>query len=178
MLNLYEESTLKSFTIIIVSSHSGYVLFKMYFYFMKIYTVSTKLIENPRINLLQSRGQTFLLQDTKKRSSPVFSTSLSMESLPLRDLEETKLIVSTVAKVSQPCVILIGLMPTSYSATHPLAHPPVPGDAFSALFLQLRHRRVEDSPSGSFLQDVCAGSCEGSLRQWRYKPTAVNCIAW
>lgn len=59
----------------------------VFLFYEEVYTVSTKLIENPRINPLQSRGQTFLLEDTKKRSSPVFSTSLSMESLPLRDLE-------------------------------------------------------------------------------------------
>lgn len=111
---------------------------------------------------------------TKAQQSPIFSTSRSMESLPSQNSEGGKLIVPAVAKVSQPCVILIGLMPTSYSATH--THFPSPR-AFSALFhgsaiaaWKTRHLEVS---CRTYVQDPP----RGFLRQRRYKPTAVNCIA-
>lgn len=91
------------------------------------------------------------------------------------------MIVLPVAKVLRPCVILIGLMPTSYSATS--SHPPdtilllylrhhhyhhiattiattfsFSPSPFLALFLNSAIAVVEESPSGSFLQDVRARS--------------------
>lgn len=69
----------------------------------------------------------------KARQSPA-RPALRWNRCRRRDSEGTKLIVPVVAKVSQPCVILIGLMPTSYSATHPCPPPFSRVRAFSALF--------------------------------------------
>lgn len=94
--------------------------------FMKI-TVFSLIDRNSPIQSVKFSRTDFSTGENRKSAE----SGLSIESLPSQDSEGAKLIVPAVAKVSQPCVILIGLMPTSYSATHPLAASPRP-----ALFLR------------------------------------------
>lgn len=56
----------------------------------------------------------------------------------------------------------------------PLPPPQPRGRAFSALFPGSAIAAVEDSPSGSFLQDVCAGSSDGGF----YVSDAVSRLQW
>lgn len=102
-------------------------------------------------------------------------TNSSMRSLPSQDSKGTKLIVTAVAKVSWPYVILIGLMSTSYSVipSHPLAPHDLVAHAFFAFFFRL-YCRMKESPCRSFLQDVCA---EFSREFLRCNPVTTYCIA-